>query len=189
VTEIPLFPLKTVLFPGGLLPLRVFEPRYVDMVGRCMREQSLFGVVSISQGSEVGVDVNTATVGTAARVVDFQLLSDGLLGLLCRGEQRFRIDTQHTANDGLHLASVTWLPAVSAPVPAEYAALVSVLRRVLGSLGEATRFIELRYDDIDWVSNRFAELLPLEQSMQQSLLELDDPRERLQRLAPLIDTE
>ena len=91
VDDIALFPLRTVLFPGGLLPLRIFEARYLDMVGRSMRHDEPFGVVLIVAGSEIKSEVVTAEIGTSARVIDFQTLAGGLLGVLCRGERRFRI--------------------------------------------------------------------------------------------------
>jgi uncharacterized protein len=186
--EIALFPLRTVLFPGGLLPLRIFETRYVDMVGRCMREGEIFGVVLLESGTETAGPAQTASVGTAARIVDFQTLSDGLLGLLCRGERRFRIIERRIQNDRLHLASVDWL-AEAAPVAVapEFQPLVALLRELLGRLGPMSAFLEPRYGDADWVGQRFAELLPLEAAAQQSLLELDDPNECLRLLAPMIE--
>jgi Lon protease-like protein len=187
--EIALFPLDAVLFPGGLLPLRIFEPRYLDMVRRCVREETVFGVVLIHAGSDISADVTTAGVGTSARIVDFQSLSDGLLGILCRGERRFRTLTRRIARDGLHLAAIEWIEEQQArSIPQEYQSLVPVLQRVLASLGNIARFIEPRYDDAGWVSNRFAELLPIDRLMQQRLLELDDPLARLQLLAPMIET-
>src|SRR6202050_5992223 len=107
--DIALFPLNTVLFPGGLLPLRIFETRYVDLVGGCMREGVAFGVVLIVDGNETSSAVDVAAVGTSARIVDFQTQADGLLGLLCRGERRFRIGQRHQQGDGLNRAPVDWL--------------------------------------------------------------------------------
>ncbi len=187
-TEIALFPLGTVLFPGGLLPLRIFETRYTDMVRRCMREDLVFGVVRIEQGSEVSAKVETAALGTSARIVDFQALDNGLLGVLCRGEARFRICSSSRQSDGLNRAQVEWVtePARK-PVGDEYAALVKVLRESLARLASLGRFIEPDYEDAGWVSYRLAELLPLPISMQQQLLETDDPIERLGVLTPLID--
>ena len=127
--QIALFPLNTVLFPGGLLPLRIFEPRYLDMVGRCLRSDSVFGVVLLDAGSDTSREVSTASVGTSARIVDFQQLEDGLLGLLCRGERRFRISAHTRNDDGLNCAQVEWLDDTRlVPVPAQFQALVSVLR-------------------------------------------------------------
>ena len=91
-STIPLFPLNTVLFPGGPLKLRIFEPRYVDMIGRCMREDTGFGVALIIEGVEAGGPARTANVGTLARIVDFEQLKDGLLGITAHGGERFRID-------------------------------------------------------------------------------------------------
>ena len=188
--DISLFPLGTVLFPGALLPLRIFETRYVDMVGRCMRSGETFGVVLINQGSDTSATVETAAVGTTARVVDFQTLEDGLLGLLCRGESRFRIVQRSQQDDGLNRAEVDWLsdPAGVA-LEVQYQPMVAVLRDALSRLTNLGRFIEPAYEDAAWVSYRMAELLPLPVNLQQKLLELDDPGERLRLLMPLIDLD
>lgn len=190
MTDLPLFPLRTVLFPGGLLPLRIFEPRYVDMVGRCMREGGEFGVLLITDGvgAESGPVGSVADVGTTARVVDFHALPDGLLGLMCRGARRFRLLSRRVQEDGLHLGTVEWLaePAPSALLP-EHAPLARVLRRVLEELGDTARHLDAAFDDAGWVSWRLAEFLPLERSAQQELLELEDPQARMNALAPLIE--
>jgi Lon protease-like protein len=188
MVELALFPLNTVLFPGGLLPLRIFEPRYVDMVGRCMRANDVFGVVLVLGGSDTDREVNTASIGTSARIVDFQTLEDGLLGLLCRGERRFRILTRDRLDDGLNCAAVEWLPELQrVAVAEEFQPLVPLLRAALAQLTTIGRFIEPDYDDASWVGHRLAELLPLDQSQQQRLLEIDDPNARLDMLAPLIE--
>ncbi|HEY4972956.1 MAG TPA: LON peptidase substrate-binding domain-containing protein [Steroidobacteraceae bacterium] len=187
--ELPLFPLNTVLFPGGLLPLRIFETRYTDMVGACMRQEASFGVVLIVEGNDTGSAAGFATVGTSARIVDFQTQPDGLLGLLCRGERRFRVAQRRQQPDGLNRAAVEWL--AEAPLTAlevQYRPLVGVLRKVMARLASIGRFIEPNYEDAAWVSHRLAELMPLEPSWQQRLLEIDDPNERLELLAPLIET-
>lgn len=186
--DLPLFPLRTVLFPGGLLPLRIFEPRYVDMIGRCMRESMPFGVLWIVEGEEAGSVAQLAAVGSSARIVDFETLDDGLLGILCRGERRFRLLQRHTQHDGLHLGTVQWL--VDPPhTPLEDARrpLGIVLRRVIGEYGELARHLQPDFGDAGWVANRFAELLPLSRAVQQKLLEIDDPAMRLEALAPMID--
>ncbi|HEY3809739.1 MAG TPA: LON peptidase substrate-binding domain-containing protein [Steroidobacteraceae bacterium] len=188
MSAIALFPLNTVLFPGGLLPLRIFEPRYVDMVGRCMRAGEAFGVVLMLGGSDTDREVDTAPIGTSARIVDFQTLEDGLLGLLCRGERRFRIVGHSRQEDGLNRAEVEWLTeAARLPVADEFAPLLPVLRGALAQLKSVGHLIEPDYEDAGWVSYRVAELLPLDQQQQQVLLELDDPAERLGRVAPLFD--
>ncbi|MGH8253766.1 MAG: LON peptidase substrate-binding domain-containing protein [Steroidobacteraceae bacterium] len=190
MSELPLFPLRTVLFPGGLLPLRIFEARYVDMVGRCMREAGEFGVLLISSESrsEAGPIGDLAAIGTSARIVDFHALPDGLLGLMCRGARRFRLRSRRVQPDGLYIGDVEWLaePAPSA-IAAEHVPLTRLLRRVLKELGDTARHLDADFDDAGWVSNRLAEFLPLERSAQQQLLEVDDPQQRMRALAPLIE--
>ena len=187
--EIALFPLNTVLFPGGLLPLRIFEPRYVDMVGGCMRQDAEFGVVLIVQGTDTSSVVSIAGMGTSARVVDFQTQTDGLRGLLCRGERRFRVAQRRLQDDGLNRATVEWMQdAALTPLAPQFRPLVSVLRKVMARLANIGRFLEPNYEDASWVSHRLAEFLPLEPPWQQRLLEIDDPNERLGMLAPMIDT-
>lgn len=188
MTELPLFPLRTVLFPGGLLPLRIFEPRYVDMISRCMREGGEFGVLLITAGSEAGALAATASIGTTARVVDFNALPNGLLGLMCRGSRRFQCQDRRAQSDGLNLANVAWLaePTASA-LAVEHRPLARVLRRVLQELGPTAQHLLADFEDAGWVANRLAEFLPLEHSAQQELLEMEDPQERMRRLAPLIE--
>jgi len=185
VKSIAIFPLNIVLFPGGPLPLRIFETRYVDMVRRCMRENQSFGVVLIREGTEVG-PAETFDVGTLAKIVDFHQLSDGLLGLSCVGQERFHIRTRSRQGDGLHLAEVDWLTAEPlVAVPARHARLAALLKSVLPQLGEVYTDIEMRLDDAAWVGHRLAEILPIPLSDKQACLELDDPIQRLDVLAPL----
>ncbi len=187
MTQIPLFPLNLVLFPDGPLPLRIFETRYYDMVRRCMREGSGFGVVLIREGPESGTGATELyEVGTAADITDFHQLADGLLGLSCVGRQRFRIVARSRQADGLNLGEVNWIEAEPAvPVPPRHARLAALLRNVLPQLGEVYTTIEMRLDDAAWVGHRLAEILPLPLADKQSYLELDDPLERLDRLALL----
>jgi Lon protease-like protein len=186
---LPLFPLGTVLFPGGPLELRIFEPRYVDMVGRCMKEGSGFGVVLLVEGREAGGGgtLTTAAVGTEARIVDFNRLDDGLLGLTCLGHERLRILRAWRRDDGLNLAEVEDVAADAATaIPDDCVHLSAVLRRLYPDLGASYGWVAPRWDDASWTSNRLAELAPLEPAVKQGLLELDDPLERLRYLAPLI---
>ena len=187
--EIPLFPLNTVLFPEGPLPLRIFEARYIDLVRRCMRENTGFGVVLIREGEEAG-DGPTATseVGTYARIVDCSGQPDGLLGIEARGERRFRIVARSRARDGLNFAEVEWLPdEVRAALPEEFAELGPALDYVLGQVGDPYESLERRLDDAGWVAGRLAEILPLPPAHKQQCLELDDPVERLRYLRPLFE--
>ena len=183
----PLFPLNTVLFPGGPLPLRIFETRYVDMVRRCMREDCPFGVVLIRAGAEVGAVGDTAEIGTTARIVDFHSLADGLLGITCMGERKFRILKRWQQSDGLNLADIEFVPAEeAAEVPGEFLHLGELLRKVLPELGELYAEVPKHFNDASWVGHRLAEILPVALSEKQHCLELDDPVLRLQRLNPLI---
>jgi uncharacterized protein len=182
---IPLFPLHTVLFPGGPLPLRIFETRYTDMVRRCAREQQPFGVVLIQEGEEAGEVATTATVGCSARIADFYTLKDGLLGIACVGERRFRVQRVWREADGLNMAEVSWLadePAL--PLPTEYTPLGDAVRRALEELAQHYEHVEKKFDDAAWVSARLTEILPLQLADKQALLELEDP---LARLAALME--
>jgi Lon protease-like protein len=186
--EIPLFPLNTVLFPDGPLPLRIFEARYIDMIKRCLRENSGFGVVLIKEGQEAGGAAETSDVGTYARIVDFSGQPDGLLGIEARGERRFRILARSRARDGLNLAEVEWLPGeIRAPVPEEFSELGPALDYVLSQVGDPYESLERRLDDAGWVAGRLAEILPLPPVHKQHCLELDDPVERLRFLRPLFE--
>jgi Lon protease-like protein len=183
--SIALFPLNIVLFPGGLLPLRIFETRYVDMVRRCMRGELRFGVVLIREGSEVG-PAEIFDVGSMAKIVDFHQLSDGFLGLSCVGEERFRILTRSRQSDGLNRAEVRMLePEDIVPVPDRHRRLAELIKSVLPQLGEVYAGIKMRLDDAAWVGHRLAEILPIPAAQKQFCLELADPIERLDFLSPL----
>jgi uncharacterized protein len=184
---IALFPLHTVLFPGGPLPLRIFEIRYTDMVRRCMREQQPFGVVLIQDGDEAGEVATTATVGCTARIADFHTLQDGLLGISCIGERKFRVQRVWRADDGLNMGEVLWLaPEAELPLPGEYERLGIAVRRALDELADHYEYVERKFNDAAWIGARLAELLPIELVDKQAMLELDDPIERLERLLAMV---
>ena len=177
--KVPLFPLSTVLFPGGPLPLRIFEARYVDMIGRCMKEDEPFGVLLIREGGEVG-DATTYEVGTLARIIDWYQGSDGLLGVTARGEQRFRLISSHREADGLNVGEIEILPEeADVPLPEEYRPMATILAGVLDDLGRLYEDLERRLDDAGWVTNRFVEILPIDLEEKQLCLEQSDPAERL----------
>jgi len=187
VRELPLFPLNAVLFPGGPLPLKIFEPRYLDMVSRCMREQSGFAVVLVSEGEEASIATSFAATGTEARIVDFDRLEDGLLGISCLGRERVRVVEAWREPDGLNRGRVLDIaadPVVA--VPPEQAWLADVVKQVLPEAGDTYRHVERR-EDAAWIANRLAELLPLALADKQSLLELSDPLERLSVLEPAVN--
>jgi uncharacterized protein len=187
VANAPLFPLNTVLFPGGPLPLRIFETRYVDMVRRCMRERRPFGVVLIRAGAEVGAVGDTARIGTLAQIVDFYSLPDGLLGITCVGDRKFRIAKRWQQSDGLNVGDIELLPPEEkVELPGEFQHLGMLLRKVLPELGNLYADIPKHFTEAAWVGYRLAEILPVALSEKQQCLELDDPLLRLERLNPLI---
>jgi uncharacterized protein len=185
VTELPLFPLQTVLFPGGLLALRVFEPRYLDMIARCLRGENRFGVVAIREGAEVGA-ATTYDYGTSAEIVDWHQESDGLLGIVAAGRTPFRLLATRRAPDGLYVGEVEWreTPAPQ-PLPAGHEPLAALLKQVLEPLA-LYRGVAYAFDDAAWVGGRLIELLPFGLAVKQSLLEITDAVERLERLAAAI---
>jgi Lon protease-like protein len=180
--ELPLFPLKTVLFPAGPLALRVFEPRYLDMTARCLRGTNRFGVVAIRRGSEVGV-VETFDVGTTAEIVDWHQESGGLLGIRAVGRDTFRLQHTTRQKDGLYVGQVALLdPLLPLPLQQVHLPLAKILRTLLDPL-PTYRDAPTAYDDSVWVGNRLAEVLPLPLAVKQALLETLDAHVRLERLA------
>jgi hypothetical protein len=185
---IPLFPLHTVLFPGGPLPLRIFETRYTDMVRRCTREQQPFGVVLIEEGDEAGEVATTATVGCSARIADFYTLQDGLLGISCVGERKFSVLRVWREPDGLNMAEVSWLAIEpEMPLPADYAQLGQTVRGAVEDLAAHYEHVDKKFDDAAWVGARLTELLPLALPDKQALLELGDPLQRLAALMGVVE--
>ena len=185
--QVPLFPLNTVLFPGGPLPLRIFEPRYIDMVSRCMKEELPFGVVLIAEGRETG-PATTCSVGTLARISDFFQGSDGILGVTAMGERRFRLLSTDRQNDGLSIGRIELLDEEpSCPLPPDYQTLPDILEKVLGDLGRLYEPLQWRLDDAVWVSYRFMEILPIDLMQKQASLESSDTAERLKLVEELLD--
>ncbi|MGQ0383192.1 MAG: LON peptidase substrate-binding domain-containing protein [Gammaproteobacteria bacterium] len=189
VRDLPLFPLNAVLFPGGPLSLRIFEPRYLDMVSRCLREQSGFAVLMIGDGEETAGAVSFAATGTEASIVDFDRLEGGLLGIRCIGRGRVRVVEAWREPDGLNRGRVLDIGADRVvPLPPEQAWLAEVVRQVLSEAGDNYRDVEIR-DDAAWIGNRLAEMLPLSLSDKQMLLEMTDPIERLEALEPAVSRD
>ena len=179
--ELPLFPLQTVLFPGGPLDLRIFEPRYLDMVASVLRADNRFGVVAIRSGSEVGA-AETFAVGTSAEIVDWED-TGGLLAIRTLGRESFRIEDSSRRSDGLYVGRVAVLDELpSMPLPAEHSKLATLLRTLLVQLPAYARIATV-YDDATWVGARLAEILPFPVTLKQAVLETRDPRERLERIA------
>jgi len=186
--EIPLFPLNTVLFPGGVLPLRIFEQRYLDMAAACMKEAGAFGICLIAAGEEAGGVAEPHPVGTLARITDWEMEQLGILQVSVRGEQRFRILEKTVGANNLLRATVEVINDDGPlPVPLERQRLLPLLRRIAGDMGP-TRIPEPhRYDDAEWVGFRITEILPVQNLAKQKLLELEDPISRLEILEKFLD--
>jgi Lon protease-like protein len=184
-TEIPLFPLNTVLFPGGLLPLQVFEQRYMTMAKTCLRDATPFGVCLIRHGAEVGAPATPVEVGCSARILQWDMQQLGVLKILARGERRFRVSSSSVREDGLVVGRIEFLAdEADAPVPEGLGRCRRLLEGIVAEHGERLFAPPFRLESSAWVSARLAEVLPLPAAFKQSLLELDGlPRlEALERL-------
>lgn len=191
--NLPLFPLGAVLLPGGRTPLRVFEPRYVDLIGRCMKQGSEFGVVWIREGSEV-VSVpeaampKLAQLGTAARIVDWDALPGGLLGVTIEGTHKFRLLSTTQQADFLVVGEIDWLPDEAAvELPDHAADLRQVLMQLM--LHPQIAALNLTLDGLDTgrLTHLAAQLLPIPQAQKFGLLAEADPLRRLDQLLALLD--
>ena len=184
LTELPLFPLSNVLFPGAVFNLRIFEQRYIDLVRECSRSGSGFGVCLILEGREAGEPALPAAVGTVARITDFCTLPDGLLGITAEGGERFQMASTRIRDNGLMHGDVRlWSVEPVVAVPPEHGLLATILERLLEQIGGAFAQVERsRFDDAGWVGFRLGELLPLEQTEKQHLLQMTDPLQRLAQL-------
>ena len=186
--KVSLFPLSTVLYPGGPLPLRIFEPRYLDMISDCLKNDKPFGVLLIRSGSETG-PATTYEVGTLARITDWYQGSDGLLGITAVGEQRFRLISVKRRSDGLNIGEIELLePEDYQALPEEYKPLANILAGVLDDLGRLYESLERQYDDAGWVGYRFAEILPITPEQKQSCLEANDVMQRLDLVKEVLNT-
>ena len=184
--QVPLFPLNAVLFPGGPLPLRIFEPRYLTMVSDCVRNDTTFGVLLIREGAEAGA-ATTHEIGTLARVADWYQGSDGLLGITAVGEHRFRVVSSHREPGGLNVGNIEILPDEPAmPLPEEYRSMTHILAGVLDDLGRLYEPLERHMDDAAWVTSRFVEILPMDLEQKQLCLESSDPAEGLRIVQDLL---
>jgi hypothetical protein len=195
--SLPLFPLAAVLFPDGLLSLRVFEVRYLDMISKCRKTGAPFGVVSLTQGNEVRQPGSTeafAQVGTLATLQDVENPQPGLMLVRATGAQRFRITASDQLKHGLWVADVERLPAdIPVPVPEDLQPTADALQRLIQSLqlkadqeGPMPLMPPWKLDDCGWVANRWCELLPLPVALKQRLMELDNPLVRLELVSDVL---
>lgn len=206
LTALPLFPLQCVLFPGGYLPLRIFEVRYLDMIGRAHKADTPFGVVCLTEGREVrsaperrrgdGLQQEAFhEIGTLARITQLERPNPGLMTICCTATQRFRIRSREQLKHGLWVADVELLgDDVEVAVPGDLEATVTALREVVKGLADrAGDPAEMpvqppyRWDDCGWVANRWCELLPMGAAHKQRLMSLDNPLLRLELVADVLD--
>jgi Lon protease-like protein len=196
--SLPLFPLSAVLFPDGLLSLRVFEVRYLDMIAKCRKAGAPFGVVSLTQGSEVRQPGSSpeafAQVGTLATIHDFDQPQPGLMLVRATGAQRFRITASDQLKHGLWVADVERLvPDMAVAIPEDLQPTSDALHRLIQSLqlkadnpGPMPLLPPWKLDDCGWVANRWCELLPLPVALKQRLMELDNPLVRLELVSDVL---
>ena len=212
LTSLPLFPLGAVLYPGGMLPLQIFEVRYLDMIGKCHKTGAPFGVVSLTEGSEVRKPADAASknampsgdgfaheafnaVGTLATITGFSVPQPGLMMIQCTGVHRFRIDRREKLKHGLWIADVTRLDddqTVSIPHDLQKTAeaLGKLIRRLQqgdAPPGKMPVLAPYRLDDCGWVANRWCELLPMPLPLKQRLMELDNPLLRLELVCDILE--
>ena len=184
---IPLFPLNAVLFPGGALPLRIFEPRYLDMISNCMKSEKGIGVVLIEEGSEAGDAAKAFEFGTMSYISYWHKRSDGMLGITLTGEQRFRVLSTDIKANQLTIAEVELLPKFESPDEEHNAEqFIKLLKQIIAQLEPPYTTMAKHYDDMDWVSARLIELLPLQLKDKQSMLVMNDVNERINHLHPLL---
>ena len=207
LTSLPLFPLGTVLYPGGLLPLQIFEVRYLDMIGKCHKAGAPFGIISLTEGSEVRrpKDLGPSgdgfaseafgSVGTLASITEFSVPQPGLMMIRCVGTQRFEISTREKLKHGLWIANVTRLDDdQTVLIPDDLQRTANALGKLIKSLQER-RVPEdqmplqppYQLDDCGWVANRWCELLPMPVDLKQRLMELDNPLLRLELVSDILD--
>jgi uncharacterized protein len=205
--SLPLFPLGTVLYPGGVLPLQIFEVRYLDMISKCHKAGAPFGIISLTEGSEVRVardngpagdgfaNEDFGRIGTLASIAEFSTPQPGLILIKCIGTQRFSISSREKLRHGLWVANVTRLDDDQAvPVPYDLQRSADALGKLIKGLQErnvSERQMPIappfQLDDCGWVANRWCELLPMPLELRQRLMELDNPLLRLELVTDILD--
>lgn len=195
LTELPLFPLGTVLFPGALLPLQLFELRYLQMIGECERQGTGFGVVTLTQGREVhrpGETEQFEPIGTRVQIERIERPQAGLVRVWCRGMDKFRIEATQQRSDGLWLGRVHALPPepdVQVPEDLQHLStqMHEALRQLSGQNSAVSHWNEAwRLQDCGWLSHRYGELLPLPLAMKYRLFALPEPLMRLELIGDLV---
>ena len=186
--NVPLFPLNSIVLPRGRIPLQLFEPRYIDMLTRCLKEDRGFVVVLLQEGGETGRTAAFYDIGTYVRIIDFQQLDNGLLGITVEGESKVSVVRSWQQEDGLNVGDVECLlEEAESEVPARYNELPSVLKALFRHPVIRDLNMDIDYGDARDVGWRLTELLPLDKQEKQKLVELQDPLERLSRLQELLE--
>lgn len=183
IEKLPLFPLKSVIFPDGAISLKVFEARYLDMLSQCEKNDDGFGICLISEGNEVGVAPQIFSMGTLVQITFWEHRKDGLLGVSVKGKQKFRVIKKYVRNNELVVADVELLDLETEQLlPEQYQSMVTVLKKIFSALQHPYITLEKKYDDSSWVGSRLSELLPISALKKQQLLELSEPMGRLAML-------
>jgi Lon protease-like protein len=186
--NVPLFPLNSIVLPRGRIPLQLFEPRYIDMLTRCLKEDRGFVVVLLQEGGEAGRTAAFYDIGTYVRIIDFQQLDNGLLGITVEGESKVSVVRSWQQDDGLNVGDVECLiEEAESEVPERFGELPSVLKALFRHPVIRDLNMDIDYGDARDVGWRLTELLPLDKQEKQKLVELQDPLERLSRLQGLLE--
>lgn len=186
--NVPLFPLNSIVLPRGRIPLQLFEPRYIDMLTRCMKEDRGFVVVLLRDGAETGHTAEFYDIGTYVRIIDFQQLENGLLGITVEGAAKVSVVRSWQQDDGLNVGDVeVLLDEAESDIPERFGELPSVLRALFKHPVIQDLEMDVDYEDARQVGWRLTELLPLDKEEKQRLVELQDPLERLNRLQDLLE--
>jgi Lon protease-like protein len=188
--EIPLFPLRTVLYPAGRLPLKTFEQRYLDMTKNCIRDDSVFGVCLIREGAEVGTPATPWATGCTARIQEWDMPHLGMFLLMCQGESVFHVAEQWTATNGLLWGRVELRePDIEAALPADQQHLAQLLRKIIDKVGAEHFPAPAALHDANWVAYRLAEVLPMDPEIKQMILEAPGTEDRLVALNEFLRTQ
>ena len=190
--KIPLFPLNVVLFPEGEIKLRIFEPRYLDMVSNCLKNDSGFGICLLQEEVSDENSIDFFLMGSYAKIINWDRMDDGLLGIVVKGEKRFRVNSYSRAKDKLCIGDVDWLSDDEAQIPDSYQNFSDLLKEIVTRYKLPIANTSTRYDEANWVSERLAELLPFDLFAKQEILEMNNAIHRfdyMQDLLKKIDTD
>lgn len=185
--KLPLFPLNSVIFPGGILPLRIFEPRYLDMVKDCVRNQSEFVICLIKHGSEVGPAPKYCGIGTSCQITDWETLPDGLLGITAQGQRRVEITATEVQANQLLIGQIEHLSEFEdESLPAKFTEWAQLISVIIDELGQPFNVQDKQLSSAHWVGARLTEFLPFELEQKQRILEVDHPLVRLEHLQDVL---